>query len=308
MDLCEIPITPASPDNGKHADDSIKIIHAIVDEEIAAGVSPASIVVGGFSQGAALALAAVLKYPQQLGGCVMLSGWALPRQQLALAAEGSASKAAGFFVGHGMDDEVVTYDCARQVNTMLKAAGCANVSFKSYGGLGHGPCAQETVDLVEFLSTTVHRKACKCKPCKAKGGEAAAAQPSQPPAPPPQAQAQDAIAVMLAAAAAESNRRAAVEEAEAEAQAGVAAPTSAPAYEVLDDGKGGIRAVIQLPDHCTMQDLEVDVHDEAVDVRRLQGAGAFELRVAFGAAVDRARAVAKFSAAKSQLTIKVPKL
>lgn len=47
----------------------------MIDNEIKEGISADRIIVGGFSQGGALALYSALVYPQQLAGVVSLSGW-----------------------------------------------------------------------------------------------------------------------------------------------------------------------------------------------------------------------------------------
>jgi predicted esterase len=177
MDLMEIPITPDTPDNGQHLDASVQIIHAMVDQEIeggavtvlcvllvfarahvgataphAAGMDPKKIVIGGFSQGAALALASVLKYPQQLGGCVVYSGWALPLQNLAQEAKTSASKDSAFEISHGTYDNVVHFTCAEQVNTLLEDAGCSNLAFIPHQGMMHTSCEEQVEHTTVFLS------------------------------------------------------------------------------------------------------------------------------------------------------------
>jgi lysophospholipase-2 len=152
MDLIEIPISPDSPDNGEHLDASLKIIHTLVDKEINAGIDPSKIVLGGFSQGAALALVSALKYPKKLGGCVVFSGWALPQQKLDEVVKSTAAKETNFFIGHGCSDQVVTFECGQQVNSLLEDGGCSKVTFKPYAGMGHQSCGQEQEDALQFLT------------------------------------------------------------------------------------------------------------------------------------------------------------
>lgn len=47
----------------------------MIDEEVAAGVSPSRIVLGGFSQGGALALYSAFTYSRPLAGIMALSCW-----------------------------------------------------------------------------------------------------------------------------------------------------------------------------------------------------------------------------------------
>jgi peptidylprolyl isomerase len=88
-----------------------------------------------------------------------------------------------------------------------------------------------------------------------------------------------------------------------------------PQYQVLDNGEGVITVRIELPGLTHIRDFEVDVHVDSVTVRRGADAaaaaaggavGAFVLQIALGAAVDRGRAVAKFSKKKAQLSITAP--
>merc|ERR1712216_413704 len=51
---------------------SIKLVHAVVRE---LAVDPRRVVIGGFSQGAAIALLATLAFPEKFAGCAMFGGW-----------------------------------------------------------------------------------------------------------------------------------------------------------------------------------------------------------------------------------------
>lgn len=50
-------------------------VQTLIQNEIQAGIPADRIVVGGFSQGGALALYSALTFPQRLGGVVALSCW-----------------------------------------------------------------------------------------------------------------------------------------------------------------------------------------------------------------------------------------
>jgi predicted esterase len=137
MDIIRIPIRVDSPDNGHFQDESISRIHALIASEIEKGVPADRIVLGGFSQGAALALAATIKLPQKIGGCVALSGWALPNQALGDSIATSASVKSPFLVCHGEQDFVVQFPNARRVSDLLLQGGCEDVHLKTYPALKH---------------------------------------------------------------------------------------------------------------------------------------------------------------------------
>lgn len=52
-----------------------KLVHSMIESEINAGIPANRIVIGGFSQGGALALYSALKFPQKVAGVVALSCW-----------------------------------------------------------------------------------------------------------------------------------------------------------------------------------------------------------------------------------------
>ena len=51
------------------------MVHSIVEQQLVLGVKPENIVIGGFSQGGALALYASLTCPVRIGGTFILSSW-----------------------------------------------------------------------------------------------------------------------------------------------------------------------------------------------------------------------------------------
>lgn len=54
----------------------------LIDTEIAEGLQPNRIILGGFSQGAAMTLLTGLSYDKPLAGLVCMSGWALLQARL----------------------------------------------------------------------------------------------------------------------------------------------------------------------------------------------------------------------------------
>ena len=55
--------------------ESAERIKALIQKEVEGGIPTKSILLGGFSQGGALALHTSLRYPSPLAGCVALSSW-----------------------------------------------------------------------------------------------------------------------------------------------------------------------------------------------------------------------------------------
>ena len=132
FDILEIPITMEALYNGKYMDESINIIHKMIDSEIEKGISPNRIFVGGFSQGATLSLIATLKYTKEkLGGVAMLSGWIFKNHNLSKLTKGINNNIP-VFIGHGDKDKVVLYENAQNSESILKACKFSDITFKTY--------------------------------------------------------------------------------------------------------------------------------------------------------------------------------
>ena len=76
MDLEKIPVAMGDMNDVKGLKASAAIIHGQIDAAVAKGTASTDIVIGGFSQGGAMALYAGYTYPKTLAGVVVFSGWA----------------------------------------------------------------------------------------------------------------------------------------------------------------------------------------------------------------------------------------
>ncbi|XP_022102263.1 acyl-protein thioesterase 1-like isoform X5 [Acanthaster planci] len=146
-------ITSLSFDEDQDQDritESSKLLNNLIDEEEKSGIPSNRIVIGGFSQGGAIALYTALTTERQLGGVLALSTW-LPLH----------TKFPGAFVGsrrdypvlqcHGDSDPVVNMQYGVMTSTLLKEQFCSNHTFRQYPGLGHSSCPPEMKDSADFL-------------------------------------------------------------------------------------------------------------------------------------------------------------
>ena len=76
MDLEKIPVAIGDMNDVKGLKASAALIHSQLDAAVAKGTASTDIVIGGFSQGGAMALYAGYTYPKTLAGVVVFSGWA----------------------------------------------------------------------------------------------------------------------------------------------------------------------------------------------------------------------------------------
>lgn len=121
----------------------------LVEAEIARGVEPERIVLGGFSQGAAISLMTGLHHRRRLGAIIALSGW-LPAAS-SLARDRSAEcGVTPIFLGHGTLDPITPIWMAETARDQLSACGNA-VDLHEYP-IGHSVDAAEIRDLGAWLN------------------------------------------------------------------------------------------------------------------------------------------------------------
>eukprot|EP00008_Paramoeba_atlantica_P004222 CAMPEP_0201480116 /NCGR_PEP_ID=MMETSP0151_2-20130828/4670_1 /ASSEMBLY_ACC=CAM_ASM_000257 /TAXON_ID=200890 /ORGANISM="Paramoeba atlantica, Strain 621/1 / CCAP 1560/9" /LENGTH=238 /DNA_ID=CAMNT_0047861875 /DNA_START=179 /DNA_END=895 /DNA_ORIENTATION=- len=127
-----------------------KIVEAFIEEEIAAGIDPSRIVIGGFSQGGAISLFGALgNHKGRLAGVIGLSCFLPMRDQL-LSLVDSEHKKTPVLMGHGSADPLVSFDYGLLSSEFLKKNGF-EVDFRTYKGMAHSACPQEIDDVTQFL-------------------------------------------------------------------------------------------------------------------------------------------------------------
>ena len=129
-------------------EESRAVVDALIAEELAAGTPLDRIVVGGFSQGGALALFSGLQYPGRLAGVCCLSGYLAKAEAFVLSPEAAATPVAHF---HGTLDPTVQIAWARETAARLRALGCTDYTLKEYAHLGHSVDPEEIEDLQAWL-------------------------------------------------------------------------------------------------------------------------------------------------------------
>lgn len=130
---------------------SIDYIHKLIDEEVANGTPEERIVIGGFSQGGCVALAAALTYKKQLGGCVAVSSW-YPR---GVADEPSeANKQLPVLLCHGDRDPIAKVEWSTKSFDYLQQLGLPTLG-NIYPEIGHEFSPSEVLDMREFLQKNV---------------------------------------------------------------------------------------------------------------------------------------------------------
>ena len=94
----------------------------LIARERQRGIAASRIVLGGFSQGGAVALDAGLRHGERLAGLVALSTYLIDPASLAEEAA-AANKRTPIFMAHGTADEVVRFDWGEASRKLLEGAG-----------------------------------------------------------------------------------------------------------------------------------------------------------------------------------------
>lgn len=150
-------------------------IQTMIDTEIEKGIPSNRIVLGGFSQGGALALYSALTFSKPLAGVVALSCWLPLHKQFPGLKTNSADIPVSYykdyekmkrlikfwffpfkiFQCHGDFDPVVPYKFGQLSASLLKSF-MKNVTFKTYNGLSHSSSDEEMDDIKVSAYFIVH--------------------------------------------------------------------------------------------------------------------------------------------------------
>jgi phospholipase/carboxylesterase len=128
--------------------ESIAQVEALIAREVERGVPAERILLAGFSQGGAIALAAGVRRELALGGIVALSTY-LPMASTTAAEATRAGLATPVFMAHGQLDPVVPESLGLRSRDALQALGM-RIDWRSYA-MPHSVCAEEIRDLGDWL-------------------------------------------------------------------------------------------------------------------------------------------------------------
>lgn len=124
------------------------LVEALIAREIARGIPPSRIVLGGFSQGCAMTLQAGLRYPEKLAGLMCLSGY-VPMADKVAAERSAANQDTPIFMVHGTMDPVIPISRAIASRDLLAQLGY-QVEWHDYP-MQHSACAEEVQHISAWL-------------------------------------------------------------------------------------------------------------------------------------------------------------
>lgn len=153
-DILGTEIAQRQDEHGMRA--SIEMVNQLIARENTRGVASERIVIAGFSQGGAIALAAALRYPSKLAGVVALSTY-LPIAENSAAERSEANRGLPVFMAHGNLDPVVGHALGQMSRGYLEQLGYV-VDWHSYP-MPHSVCAEEISDLARWLGARIKASA-----------------------------------------------------------------------------------------------------------------------------------------------------
>jgi phospholipase/carboxylesterase len=127
---------------------SVERVKGCLRHEIERGVAASRIVLAGFSQGGAVALAAGLRFPERLAGILALSAY-LPFPHTLSAERSAANADVPILMCHGRLDPVVHVTLGQEAREVLTGLRY-QVEWREYP-MQHEVCAAEIADVARWL-------------------------------------------------------------------------------------------------------------------------------------------------------------
>src|SRR5438477_3710605 len=106
--------------NTDHIAESVTSVQTMIEREIRRDIVPSRIVLGGFSQGGAIALQAALRSTRRLAGAVLLSA-PVPNAEAVLKEASPANVDLPIFLAHGTYDPMVPFALGEGLRSALAA-------------------------------------------------------------------------------------------------------------------------------------------------------------------------------------------
>ncbi|KAK6197413.1 acyl-protein thioesterase 1 [Scheffersomyces amazonensis] len=130
------------------------LISLIKEQTEVHNIPAEKVIIGGFSQGAAISLATASLLDFKIGGVIAMSGFCPIKDDIKAKLDGKTPINAGtpVFQGHGEADPMIVKAYGEQTSEFYKSLGFTNYTFKTYSGVAHSAGDDELVDVVKFIA------------------------------------------------------------------------------------------------------------------------------------------------------------
>eukprot|EP01083_Nonionella_stella_P262938 893680_1 len=140
----------------EYKEDSKRLIDELIENEVKAGIDPSRIILGGFSQGGAMAIYSGLQYASKLGGIICLSGYLCDTNIVKLIKD-KEIKTTPIIMYHGAMDMVVQTQFGRLSAMVLKTNGFTDITWEEFKipmqmNFGHNVTQEELTKVAKFVA------------------------------------------------------------------------------------------------------------------------------------------------------------
>ncbi|XP_013075676.1 acyl-protein thioesterase 1-like isoform X1 [Biomphalaria glabrata] len=143
-------LDPGSAEDEQGIKDSSRELQQLIAKEISDGIPAERIIIGGFSQGGAVALYTAFGTDTKVGGVLALSTWLPMNKYFTNPTNTKYNTNIPVLQCHGTSDPLVSFRWGHATNEIIKTFN-PTAQFKSYSNLGHSSCASEMEDVKQFL-------------------------------------------------------------------------------------------------------------------------------------------------------------
>ncbi|KRX07774.1 hypothetical protein PPERSA_07524 [Pseudocohnilembus persalinus] len=152
FDFREFDIQPEHFDKAISVEEiveSTKMVNNVLTEEISILKDSKKVFIGGFSQGACMALHTGLQFDQQLGGILVFSGFAFP-----VTKQHEKNQNTKILITHGKDDQLLPWNkCEKTYKDILKREN--DIKVEPLDNLDHGFNEQSFKLFKDFFNSLV---------------------------------------------------------------------------------------------------------------------------------------------------------
>jgi len=147
-------LSPGGPEDEAGIIEAAKNLKDLIDKEISDGIPAENIVIGGFSQGGAVALYTAFATDVKIGGVLALSTWLPLNKHFTDDSKPKYNKGVPVFQCHGEADPMVSPRWGAMTHEILKTLS-PSASYKTYSNMGHSSSPQEMQDVKNYLTSTL---------------------------------------------------------------------------------------------------------------------------------------------------------
>eukprot|EP00055_Hartaetosiga_balthica_P003213 m.6948 g.6948 ORF g.6948 m.6948 type:complete len:218 (-) comp2677_c0_seq1:102-755(-) len=151
FDVEDIPVTKEAKDYPEDILASVERVEKIISGLMSVGVPSEKIVIGGFSQGGAMALQTILRSKHKLAGCICLSGWLMMRDEVK-EWKTDMNNDTPIYWGHGGMDHVVDPE-TQSIGTEILTNLGFSVEKQTFLTLPHSLAPPEIDHVVDLISS-----------------------------------------------------------------------------------------------------------------------------------------------------------